>query len=54
MTVAQLADVVGGPVGVGSYDLVDTLGRYCSGVGLGSEGAGRQLDELGYFVGREK
>ena len=54
MTVAQLADVVGGPVAVGSYDLVDTLGRYCSGVGLGSEGAGRQLDELGYFVGREK
>jgi NifB/MoaA-like Fe-S oxidoreductase len=54
MTVAQLADVVGGPVAVGSYDLVDTLGRYCSGVDLGSEGAGRQLDELGYFVGRKK
>ena len=54
MTVAQLADVVGGGVAVGSYDLVDTLMRYCSGIRLGSAGAGRQLDELGYSVGREK
>ena len=53
MTVIQLSEVVGRPFAVGSYDLVDTLARYCSGTGLSSEGAGRQLDELGYFVGRE-
>ena len=52
-TVVNRSEVVGRPFAVGSYDLVDTLARCCSGTGLSSEGAGRQLDELGYFVGRE-
>ena len=54
MTVPQLAEEVGIPLAVGSYDLVESLERFWVDQSLKVQGEGRQLTELGYYIGREK
>lgn len=54
MTMADLAEASGLPVAVGDYDLIGTLSR-CLTVTpeeLSDKGKGRQLSELGFYVGR--
>ena len=52
MTVEQLQEEAGIPLSVGDYDLASTLQAIFSGSSNQSKGRGRQLSELGYFVGR--
>ena len=54
MTVPQLSAEVGVPLAVGGYDLVESLERFWTGQGVKVQGEGRQLTELGYYIGREK
>ena len=54
MTVPQLAEEVGIPLAVGGYDLVESLERVWADQGVNVQGEGRQLTELGYYIGREK
>lgn len=54
MTVADLEKLVGVPISVGGYDLVKSLAGLWSNQRLAVQGEGRQLNELGYYVGREK
>lgn len=54
MTVPQLAAEVGVPLAVGEYDLVESLERFWSEQSVKVQGEGRQLTELGYYIGREK
>lgn len=52
LTVPQLAERAGMPLSVGQYDVVATLQAYFAQQGLQRTGQGRQLNELGYYVGR--
>lgn len=52
MTVEQLQEEAGIPLSVGDYDLASTLQAIFSGSSNQLKGRGRQLSELGYFVGR--
>ena len=54
-TVPQLAEEVGVPLAVGGYDLVESLEGFWAErrVGVKVQGEGRQLTELGYYIGRE-
>ena len=54
MTVPQLAEEAGVPLAVGGYDLVESLERVWTDQGVNVQGEGRQLTELGYYIGREK
>ena len=54
MTVPQLAEAVGVPLAVGGYDLVESLERIWADQRVKVQGEGRQLTELGYYIGREK
>ena len=54
MTVPQLAEEAGVPLVVGGYDLVESLERVWTDQGVKIQGEGRQLTELGYYIGREK
>ncbi len=54
MTVQQLAEKAGVPLAVGGYDLVESLERVWTDQGVKVQGEGRQLTELGYYIGREK
>ena len=54
MTVPQLAAEVGVPLAVGGYDLVESLERFWTDQSVKVQGEGRQLTELGYYIGREK
>ena len=54
MTVPQLAEEVGVPLAVGGYDLVESLERVWADQRVKVQGEGRQLTELGYYIGREK
>lgn len=54
MTVPQLAEEAGVPLAVGGYDLVESLERVWTDQGVKIQGEGRQLTELGYYIGREK
>ena len=51
MTVSQLIEEVGVPITVGSYDLVGSLEKVWSGRDIEIQGEGRQLTELGYYIG---
>ncbi|MBT3344778.1 MAG: DUF512 domain-containing protein [Gemmatimonadetes bacterium] len=54
MTMVDLAQASGLPVAVGDYDLIGTLSRCLTAPPeeLEDRGKGRQLSELGFFVGR--
>ncbi len=54
MTVPQLAEETGVPLAVGGYDLVESLERLWTEQSVRVQGEGRQLTELGYYIGREK
>ena len=54
MTVPQLAEAVGVPLAVGGYDLFESLERVWTDQSVKVQGEGRQLTELGYYIGREK
>ena len=54
MTVADLGRAVDKPMAVGDYDLAASLNSYLSEENIASAGRGRQLSELGYYVGRLK
>ena len=51
MTVPQLIQEAGVPITVGSYDIVESLERVWSGRDVEIQGEGRQLTELGYYIG---
>lgn len=51
-TLADLQQQAGVPITVGQYDLPATLNDLFAGQPLAVQGSGRQLSELGYFVGR--
>ena len=53
MTVPQLAAEVGVPLAVGGYDLVESLERFWTDQSVKVQGEGRQLTELGYYIGRD-
>lgn len=52
MTLPVLEERAGMPVAVGQYDLAATLNAVLDGGPLPIAGSGRQLSELGYYVGR--
>ena len=53
-TVADIEERSGVPVTVGEYDLAQSLRRCLDDHGTNlSHGQGRQLSELGFFVGRK-
>ena len=54
MTVPGMQALVGVPLAVGQYDLVDSLQGVLDGRGMAVEGSGRQLSELGYYVGKKR
>ena len=54
MTVPQLAEEAGVSLAVGGYDLVEALERFLDDRHVKVQGEGRQLTELGYYIGREK
>lgn len=54
MTVPQLQDRAGAPLMVGQYDLVESLLDFIHGRKMAWRGSGRQLSELGYYVGRSR
>ena len=54
MTVPQLAEAAGVPLAVGGYDLIESLERVWTDQSVRVQGEGRQLTELGYYIGREK
>ena len=54
MTVPQLAEEAGVPLAVGGYDLVESLERVWTDQNVKVQGEGRQLTELGYYIGRER
>jgi len=54
MTVDQLQEEAGVALTVGDYDLASCLQRIFSGSVNRLEGRGRQLSELGYYVGRNR
>ena len=53
MTVPQLAEEAGVPLAVGGYDLVESIERFWADQSVKVQGEGRQLTELGYYIGRE-
>jgi putative radical SAM enzyme (TIGR03279 family) len=53
-TVAQLSEEAGVRVVVGDYDLATVLNEFFSDGDGAAQGRGRQLSELGYYVGRKK
>ena len=53
-TVPQLAEEVGVPLAVGGYDLVESLEGLWADQRVKVQGEGRQLTELGYYIGRAK
>jgi putative radical SAM enzyme (TIGR03279 family) len=53
-TVDQLSSEAGVRVVVGDYDLATSLGQYFDHHSGPSRGRGRQLSEMGYYVGRKK
>jgi hypothetical protein len=53
-TVEQLSIEAGVRVVVGDYDLATSLGQYFDHHSGPSRGRGRQLSEMGYYVGRKK
>lgn len=53
-TVDQLIERVGMPLYVGDYDLARTLGDFLESARGQRLGQGRQLSELGYYVGRRE
>lgn len=54
MTVPTLEAEIGVPVSVGAYDLVHSLESHWHNQSIQLQGQGRQLTELGYYIGREK
>ena len=54
MTVPQLAKEAGVSLAVGGYDLVESLECFWADQHVKIQGEGRQLTELGYYIGREK
>lgn len=52
LTLSELQRRAGFPIAVGQYDLVLTLKGVLEGQPLALQGSGRQLSELGYYVGR--
>ena len=54
MTVADLASATNQSIAVGDYNFAATLKTYLAENQIGFEGRGRQLSELGYYVGRNK
>ena len=54
MTVPQLAEAIGVPLAVGGYDLIESLERVWTDQNVKVQGEGRQLTELGYYIGRER
>jgi len=53
-TVDQLSLEAGVRVAVGDYDMANVLGEYFASHSGAIHGRGRQLSELGYYVGRKK
>ena len=51
MTVSQLIEEAGVPITVGSYDLMGSIEKVWSGLDIEIQGEGRQLTELGYYIG---
>jgi putative radical SAM enzyme (TIGR03279 family) len=54
MTVADLGRAVDKPMAVGDYDLAASLNNYLCKENVVTAGRGRQLSELGYYMGRFK
>ena len=54
MTVAQLQEKAGLRLMVGKYDLVASLLTFLKGTDEDKRGSGRQLSELGYYLGRQE
>ncbi|MCC7262249.1 MAG: DUF512 domain-containing protein [Candidatus Latescibacteria bacterium] len=52
LNVPLLQERAGVPLAIGQYDLAATLRQVLTGQSLPIEGSGRQLSELGYYVGR--
>jgi hypothetical protein len=53
MTVPQLEEMVGTPLSVGDYDLIGSIEGYWADQCIAVQGEGRQLNELGYYIGRK-
>ena len=53
MTVPQLEEIVGTPLSVGDYDLIGSIEGYWADQCISVQGEGRQLNELGYYIGRK-
>ena len=54
MTVLQMSEQVGMPVRVGEYDIAGSINAFLKEKKGAQRGQGRQLSELGYYVGRQK
>jgi len=54
MTVSRLQEEAGVPIVVGQYDLAGSVLDLIQGRETGRSGSGRQLSELGYYVGRKR
>ena len=54
MTVSGMQAAAAVPLAVGQYDLVASLQDFLDGRGMAVKGSGRQLSELGYYVGRKR
>ncbi len=53
MTVSQLEKRVGVALSVGGYDLIDSLEAFWADRRITNQGEGRQLDEMGFYIGRK-
>jgi hypothetical protein len=53
MTVRQLEKRVGVALSVGGYDLIDSLEAFWVERRITIQGEGRQLNEMGYYIGRK-
>lgn len=54
MTVLQMSEKVGMPVRVGEYDMASSINAFLKEKKGAQRGQGRQLSELGYYVGKQK
>ena len=54
MTVPQMSEQVGMPILVGEYDIANTICSFLQEKQGAHRGQGRQLSELGYYVGKQR
>ena len=54
MTVPQMSEQVGMPILVGEYDIANSICSFLEEKQRAHQGQGRQLSELGYYVGKQR